>query len=82
MKKISTQNSVDSLILGIQTVISSSRYSLSVDDEVLLRDCITALEEFKKLNDGKSKPNLELLIKVVELLSKFLIVGDSFQDLI
>lgn len=82
MKKILKQNSVDSLILGIKTIISSNRYSLSVDDEVLLKDCVNTLEEFKKLNDGTSKPPLELLIKVVELISKFLMVGDSLQDLI
>ena len=76
-----TQNSVDSLMQGIKTIISTNRYSLSVDDEVLLKDCIAKLEEFKKLNNGNSKPNLELLIKVVELISKFFVAGDAFKDL-
>ena len=76
-----TQNSVDSLMQGIKTIISTNRYSLSVDDEVLLKDCIAKLEEFKKLNNGNSKPNLELMIKVVELISKFFVAGDAFKDL-
>ncbi len=76
-----TQNSVDGLIRGINAIISTNRYSLSVDDRVLLQDCITTLEEFKKLNDGKSKPKLELLIKVVELISKFFDAGDALKDL-
>jgi len=81
MQKAFTQNSTDSLIQGIKTIISVNRYSLSVDDEVLLKDCITKLEEFKKLNDENSKPSLELLIKVVELISKFFVAGDAFKDL-
>ena len=76
-----TQNSVDGLIQGINAIISTNRYSLSVDDKVLLQDCITTLEEFKKLNDGKSKPKLELLIKVVELMSKIFVAGDALKDL-
>jgi hypothetical protein len=76
-----TQNSVDGLIRSINAIISTNRYSLSVDDRVLLQDCITTLEEFKKLNDGKSKPKLELLIKIVELMSKFFVAGDALKDL-
>ena len=81
MKKHLTQNSMDSLIQGIKTIISTNRYSLSVNDEVLLKDCITKLEEFEKLNHENSKPSLELLIKVVELISKFFVAGDAFKDL-
>ncbi|MFM7023100.1 MAG: hypothetical protein ACKOXB_08990 [Flavobacteriales bacterium] len=81
MKKSFTKNSVDSLLLGLQTIISANRYSLSVNDEVLLKDCVTALEEFKNSNKGDVKPGVELVTKVVELVSKFLMVGDSLKDL-
>lgn len=81
MQEALTKNNVDGLIQGINTIISTNRYSLSVDDRVLLQDCITTLEEFNKLNDGKSKPKLELLIKVVELMSKFFVAGDALKDL-
>lgn len=81
MKKHLTQNSMDSLIQGIKTIISANRYSLSVDDKVLLKDCITKLEEFKKLNGKNSKPNLELLFEVVKLSLKFFIDDDTFGNL-
>lgn len=77
---IKTCKSTDDLILGIREVLSKNRCSFSVEEQVLLEDCIKRLEETKKPNLEVSKKQIETL-EVVKILFNIFSITKNLYDL-
>jgi hypothetical protein len=59
---------IDSLVLGIESIVSKNRGSLSDYDVVLLRNCSVKLREFEKLKKRKSDIPKELIADIISIL--------------
>lgn len=78
--KHQTIKSPDDLILGIKTILSKNRCSFSVEEQVLLEDCITRLEETK--SKPPSDPQIELeTIQVLTILMRVFYAAKHLMDL-
>lgn len=69
MKKKTNLDS-DRAILGIRSILSKHRCSLSNPEIEILEECISLLEEIKSAKDQKSIALLEKYSKVAELILK------------
>ncbi len=69
----------DALKQGIRSIISNYCCSFSDDEQVLLKDCITKLEEMGEAQELHT--NADLCIKVVGILMKVFTVADHFKNL-
>ena len=67
--------SLDDLEKGIKQLLLESRCSFSDEEKVLLNDCVIALQQTKKSS------NLDLIVKVFEILSKVFIASDHLKDI-
>ena len=67
--------SLDDLEKGIKQLLLESRCSFSDEEKVLLNDCVFALQQTKKSS------NLDLIVKVFEILSKVFIASDHLKDI-
>lgn len=75
--------SADDLILGIRGILSNDRCSFSVEDKVLLEDCITRLEETKtkSLSDPLIKEeNLKVIIILMRVFMTTKYLFDLFNN--
>lgn len=68
---------VDSLILGVRTILSKDRCPFSEEEKALLNNIISYLDNSKKLGD-KSPIDLISLSKVIEILIKVFCDLDNF----
>ena len=68
-RKKQSQN-IDSLIQSIDT-ITENRCSLSEEDLKILNEALTLLQNLKRKKGKTNKDILKVVVKVVELLSKF-----------
>lgn len=59
---------IDGLVLGIESIVSKNRGSLSDYDVVLLRNCSVKLREFEKLKKRKSDIPKELIADIISIL--------------
>lgn len=59
---------IDGLVLGIESIVSKNRGSLSDYDVVLLRNCSIKLREFEKLKKRKSDIPKELIADIISIL--------------
>lgn len=73
MKK-NTYKSTDDLILGIRVILSKNRCSFTVEEQVLLEDCIKKLESTKCLSLDASKRRIEEVQIVQTIINIFSIV--------
>ena len=67
-RKKQSQN-IDSLIQSVNTIIKS-RCSLSVEDTKFLTDALILLQNLKRKKGKTNKDILEVVVKVVVLLTK------------
>ena len=67
---------IDRLMLGINSIISESRSSLSDEEVSLLKDCLTFLETVKSVDDPKSPSTIQIVSSVIEILLRVLLCGD------
>jgi hypothetical protein len=67
---------IDRLMLGINSVISESRSSLSDKEVSLLKECLTFLETVVLMNDPKSSSSMQIVSCVIEILLRVLLTGD------
>lgn len=67
--------SLDDLEKGIKQLLLESRCSFSDEEKVLLNDCIAALQEIKMNN------HIDLIVKVVEILTKLFIASDHLKTI-
>jgi hypothetical protein len=72
MTQIVTPQNIDDLILGIEFIIKN-RYSLLDEDRRLLQEVVVTLKKYKQKRRFKGTANLLLLVKAVELLTKFFV---------
>jgi len=80
MRKKTIYQNVDSLIQGIETILSENRCSFSDDERVLLTNSISYLKESKK--EGRKKPfDWNLILKVFEILLKVFGNSDGLTNL-
>lgn len=63
-------------MLGIQSIISESRSSLSDEEVSLLKECLTFLETVKEIDDYKSPSSIQIVSSVIEILLRVLLSGD------
>lgn len=70
---------VDSLIQGIETILSENRCSFSDEEKVHLSNAIRYLEDSKKVGDEKPI-NWSLICKSLDLLNRVFSDFDSFQN--
>ena len=70
---------LDSLIQGIEAILSKNRCSLMVEEVIILEDCICHLQECKK-SPKKLKVSMEKLSKAVDILLKFFCLGERIRD--
>ena len=68
-RKKQSQN-IDRLIQGIE-LITKNRCSLSEEDVKILNEAQTLLKNLKRKKGKTNKEILQVVVKVVELLSKF-----------
>ncbi len=69
-------NTIDRLILGIESIVSKSRSSLSDEEVSLLNDCISFLETAKSVNDLNNPMTTEIVSQVLMILMQFLLSDD------
>jgi hypothetical protein len=69
MARLKQSQNIDRLIQSINFVIKS-RCSLSEEDEKFLHEALGLLQILKKKKGKTNKEVLELVVKIVELLSK------------
>ncbi|HEV8508100.1 MAG TPA: hypothetical protein VGQ53_22005 [Chitinophagaceae bacterium] len=74
---------IDRLMLGINSIISESRSSLSDGEVSLLKECLTFLETVKLMDDPKSPSSIQIVSSVIEILIRVLIAGsfDKLKDI-
>lgn len=72
--------SLDDLILGIRTILSKNRCSFSVEEQVLLEDCITRLEETKTKPPSDPQTKLDK-IQVLTVLMRVFSAAKHLFDL-
>lgn len=63
-------------MLGINSIISESRSSLSDEEVSLLKECLTFLETVKLMDDSKSPSSTEIVSSVIQILLRVLLAGD------
>jgi hypothetical protein len=73
--------SLDALITGIKQLLLESRCSFSDEEKSLLDNCILALEKAKERTKNSGYPDLGLIAKAVELLTKLFIAGEHLKDI-
>lgn len=67
--------SLGDLEKGIKQLLLESRCSFSDEEKVLLNDCVFELQQTKKSS------NLDLTVKVVEILTKLFIASDHLKGI-
>lgn len=77
MSRIRQNQNIDSLIQSI-TSIAEDRCSLSVEDLNILDEASNLLKNLKRKKGKSNEEILQIVVKVVELLSKFF--KDDFED--
>ena len=70
MSRLKQNQNIDSLIQGINT-ITENRCSLSDKDVKILNEALTLLKNLKRKKGKTNEDILELVVKVVDLLSQF-----------
>jgi hypothetical protein len=70
MARIKQSQNMDSLIQSIKT-ISEDRCSLSDEDVKILNEALALLQNLKRKKGRTNEETLEVVVKVIELLSKF-----------
>lgn len=71
---------VDSLIQGIETILSEDRYSFSENEKVLLTDTLSFLKKSKKVG-GKNLIDWSFIMKGLELLARVFSDSDGFPNI-
>ena len=71
---------VDSLIQGIETILSENRYSFSDDEKVMLTDTLSFLKESRKVG-SKNPIDWSLIMKGLELLARVFSDSDGFTNI-
>ena len=74
--------SLDALITGIKQLLLESRCSFSDEDKDLLSKCILALEKAKETTKKTEIPDLGLIAKAIELLTKLFITAEHLKDIL
>lgn len=69
----------DDLIQGIKTILSNYRCSFSDEEQVLLNDCINALEKSK--SETNPFVTFQESVKVVGMIIRVFSIIDHFKDL-
>ena len=72
--------SLDDLEKGIKQLLLESRCSFSDEDKDLLNECILALEKAKQPTKKSGIPDLGLIAKAIELLTKLFIAGEHLKN--
>ena len=67
---------VDRLMLGIESIISENRSSLSEEEITLLKECITLLETLKIANGLKRPESINIVSSVINILLRVLLSED------
>ena len=80
MRKLDFYQNTDSLIQGIDTIVSKNRCSFSDEELQLLQECKNALLKFKKAEKGV-KPDPNLIIRVISILSRIFFTLSHFDEL-
>ena len=80
MRKLDFYQKADSLIQGIDTIVSKNRCSFSDEELQLLQECKNALLKFKKAEKGV-KPDPNLIIRVINILSRIFFTLSHFDEL-
>ena len=75
-----TCKSLGDLVTGIKHLLLEDRCSFSTNEKALLNDCIVALLEFES-SDEAGKPNANLIVHVVEVLTRLLVISEHIKDI-
>lgn len=70
MSRLKRNQNIDGLVQGIETIIEN-RCSLSDKDLVILSEALELLKSLKKKKGKTNEDILEIVVKVVGLLSSF-----------
>jgi hypothetical protein len=80
MREKNFHQNVDSMIQGIDAIVSKNRCSFSDEELQLLQECKSALLKFKKAKKSVI-PDLNLLVKVFEILSRIFLTLNNLNEL-
>jgi hypothetical protein len=78
MTKIKVK-SLDDLEKGIKQLLLENRCSFSDEEKVFWNDCLHSVQQFKISTEKSGVPDLNLIVKVVEILTKLLVVGHDLK---
>jgi hypothetical protein len=67
---------IDRLMLGIRSIVSECRSSLSDEEVSLLEECLIFLETVKYVDDLKNPSTKQIVSSVIEILLRVLLCGD------
>ncbi|HLG35642.1 MAG TPA: hypothetical protein VI757_12240 [Bacteroidia bacterium] len=81
VKKPTNYQNIDRLIHGIKSIIED-RCSLLDEDVNLLNEVIALLEKLKRKRKKGRTDNIDLMVKVVELLTKFLLMSNEINHVV
>ena len=76
MSRLKQSQNIDSLILGIETIIKN-RCSLSDKDLIILNEALSLLKELKRKKGKTNEQILQVVVDVVVLLSRFFMDSDE-----
>jgi hypothetical protein len=76
-----TVKSLDDLERGIKQLLLENRCSFSDEERIILNDCISSIQQSKKINKKSGKPDLSAVAKVVEILLKLMVISEHLRDL-
>jgi hypothetical protein len=76
MSRLKQSQNIDSLILGIETIIKN-RCSLSDKDLIILNEALSLLKDLKRKKGKTNEQILQVVVDVVVLLSRFFMDSDE-----
>ena len=76
MSRLKQSQTIDSLILGIETIIKN-RCSHSDKDLIILNEALSLLKDLKRKKGKTNEQILQVVVDVVVLLSRFFMDSDE-----
>ena len=71
---------IDRLMLGIKSIVSENRSSLSDEEIILLEECIAFLETAQSAENSRSPAVIVIVSSVIKILLRVLL-GDDFHKM-
>ena len=75
------KKNLDDLERGVKSVLTQDRCSFSDEEIVLLQECLSYLQQAKKISRQTGYPDIGLITRAVEILLQLFLVAEHFKEL-